>query len=53
VTDVFEEVESQLRTERYLALAKRALPWVTALVVTVIVGGWRRLGLDELAGQPG
>lgn len=43
MTDVFEEVESQLRTERYLALAKRALPWVAALVATVIVvvgGGW-------------
>lgn len=43
MTDVFEEVESQLRTERYLALAKQALPWVIGLIVVVVVvvgGGW-------------
>ena len=43
MSDVFEEVESQLRTERYLALAKRAAPWVGGLVAVVIVvvgGGW-------------
>ena len=43
MVDVFEEVEEQLRTERYLALAKRAAPWVGALVATVVVvvgGGW-------------
>jgi hypothetical protein len=43
VVDVFEEVEEQLRTERYLNLAKRALPWVLGLIVVVFVvvgGGW-------------
>ncbi len=43
MVDVFEEVEEQLRTERYLALAKRALPWIIGLVVVVFVvvgGGW-------------
>ncbi|MDO9338000.1 MAG: tetratricopeptide repeat protein [Caulobacteraceae bacterium] len=43
MVDVFEEVEEQLRTERYLGLAKRALPWVLGLIVLVFIvvgGGW-------------
>jgi hypothetical protein len=44
VVDVFEEVESELRSERYQALAKRLLPWVIAgliagvLIVAGVIG---------------
>lgn len=37
MVDVFEEVEEQLRTERYMAFAKRALPWAIGLAVAVVV----------------
>jgi hypothetical protein len=43
VVDVFEEVEEQLRTERYMAMAKRVLPWAIGLgvlLVVVAVGVW-------------
>jgi NAD(P)-dependent dehydrogenase (short-subunit alcohol dehydrogenase family) len=35
VTDVFEEVEEQLRSDQYMALARRYLPWG----IGIIVGG--------------
>ncbi|HEX5263263.1 MAG TPA: hypothetical protein VFW13_07040, partial [Phenylobacterium sp.] len=28
MTDLFEEVEEQLRSDRYRTLARKALPWV-------------------------
>jgi hypothetical protein len=45
VTDVFEEVEEQLRSDRYRQLARRALPWVlglaaVALIATLAYWGW-------------
>ncbi len=45
MTDVFEEVEEQLRADRYKTLALRALPWVLGglaaiLVVALGVWGW-------------
>ncbi len=43
MVDVFEEVEEQLRTERYMRLAKQAAPWVGGLIAVVVVvvgGGW-------------
>lgn len=44
MTDIFDEVEGQLRTERYRALAVRAAPWVgavlaAALVITLAIWG--------------
>ena len=40
MVDVFEEVEGELRTERYKELGKRLLPWIIAgLVVGIIVVG--------------
>ncbi|HYE46575.1 MAG TPA: tetratricopeptide repeat protein [Caulobacter sp.] len=39
MVDVFEEVEEQLRTERYMAMAKRSLPWVLTIGAAVIVVG--------------
>jgi hypothetical protein len=45
VVDVFDEVEEQLRSERYRNLAVKSLPFVAAAVVAVVIGvggywGW-------------
>ena len=37
MTDLFEEVEEQLRSDRYRALARQALPYVLALVAVALV----------------
>jgi hypothetical protein len=47
VTDLFEEVEGQLRSERYRTMALKAAPWVTgvlaaALIAAVGVWGWQK-----------
>jgi hypothetical protein len=46
LTDLFEEVEEQLRSDRYRELARKALPWVLALVAVALVAalgmwGWQ------------
>lgn len=45
MVDVFDEVEEQLRAERYQSLAVRSLPWVAAAVAAAVIGvggywGW-------------
>jgi hypothetical protein len=45
VSDLFEEVEEQLRSDRYRTLVLKALPWVLAILVAAILGvggywGW-------------
>lgn len=45
MVDVFEEVEDQIRTERYRALAVKSLPWVlgvaaAALIAALAFWGW-------------
>jgi hypothetical protein len=47
LADVFEEVEGQLRAERYRSLGRRLLPWiigaaVLALIISLAVYGWGR-----------
>ena len=47
MTDLFEEVEEQLRSDRYRALARKAAPWIVALaalalVIALGVWGWRQ-----------
>jgi hypothetical protein len=47
LTDLFEEVEEQLRSDRYRTLARKAAPWViavaaAALVATLAVWGWKQ-----------
>jgi hypothetical protein len=47
LTDLFEEVEEQLRSDRYQALARKAAPWVlalaaVALVVSLGIWGWQQ-----------
>lgn len=54
MTDVFEEVEEQLRVDRYKTLALRALPWVLgglALVLVIVLGlwGWNALQSRSMA----
>lgn len=46
MTDLFEEVEEQLRSDRYRTFARKAAPWViavaaAALIAALIVWGWR------------
>lgn len=43
MVDVFEEVEEQLRSDRYKALALRVLPWAAGAVVAALAvgGGWQ------------
>jgi hypothetical protein len=36
VTDIFEEVEEQLRSERYVTLFRRAWPWVLGLAIAAL-----------------
>ncbi|HEY2750110.1 tetratricopeptide repeat protein [Phenylobacterium sp.] len=43
MTDLFEEVEEQLRSDRYRTLARRAWPWVLALAaaaLAIALGVW-------------
>lgn len=42
MVDVFDEVEEQLRSDRYKSLAVKSLPWVGALAAVAILGtgGW-------------
>lgn len=45
MVDVFDEVEEQLRSDRYRTLALKALPWIGAATVAVVIGvggywGW-------------
>lgn len=54
MVDVFEEVEEQIRSDRYKALALKILPWfagvlVLALVVTLGIWGWQNYQSRGLA----
>jgi hypothetical protein len=43
LTDLFEEVEEQLRADRYRSMAMRALPWilgVAAVALVAVLGYW-------------
>ena len=45
MTDLFDEVEEQLRSDRYLAFFKRAFPWLlgiaaAALIIALGLWGW-------------
>src|ERR1044072_8470698 len=47
VADLFDEVEEQLRSDRYKTLALKAAPWVLGLALILIVAsfgvfGWRQ-----------
>lgn len=47
MVDVFEEVEEQLRSDRYKTLALKSLPWVSGVLLLALVGavgyyGWEK-----------
>ena len=46
MVDVFEEVEEQIRSERYRALAIKALPWVLGLAAAILIGTLAYWGWD-------
>jgi len=52
VVDVFDEVEEQLRSERYQSLAMKSLPWLGALAAVAVIGvggywGWTSYQTDQ------
>lgn len=54
MVDVFDEVEEQLRSDRYKTLALKALPWIGAAAVAVVIGvggywGWTAYQNKEAA----
>lgn len=54
MVDVFDEVEEQLRSDRYKTLALKALPWIGAATVAVVIGvggywGWSSYQTREAA----
>ena len=38
MVDLFDEVEEQLRSDRYVALLRRVAPWITGVLVLVLLG---------------
>ncbi len=46
MTDLFEEVEEQLRSDRYRSLAQRTLPWILGLVAAALIAGLAYWGWD-------
>lgn len=38
MVDLFEEVEEQLRSDRYQSLARRVAPWITGIFAVVLIG---------------
>jgi hypothetical protein len=51
LTDLFEEVEEQLRSERYRTLAVRALPWVLGVAAVALIAIFGVWGLNQYRGQ--
>jgi hypothetical protein len=51
LSDRFEEVEEQLRSDRYRTLARRGAPWVVAMAAAALlaalgVWGWQQYNLQ-------
>lgn len=51
MADLFEEVEEQLRSDRYRELARKALPWVVALAAVALVAALGIWGWDQYRTQ--
>ncbi|MFZ5720914.1 MAG: tetratricopeptide repeat protein [Pseudomonadota bacterium] len=47
MTDLFEEVEEQLRSDRYKQLARKLLPWALGIVAVALVAFGAYWGWDE------
>ena len=61
MTDLFEEVEEQLRSERYKQLARTVLPWMLGLAAIALIATlgywgwdtWRNKQIDQASEQYG
>ncbi len=59
MTDLFEEVEEQLRSDRYNTLARKAVPWAIAIAAAALVAAlaywgwdtWRNRAISEASTQ--
>jgi hypothetical protein len=51
VTDLFEEVEEQLRSDRYKDLARKVLPWVLGVAALILAGALAFWGWDAWRGR--
>jgi hypothetical protein len=51
VADLFDEVEEQLRSDRYRTLASRALPWVIAALAAALIAALAYWGWDSYRRQ--
>ncbi|THD76196.1 MAG: tetratricopeptide repeat protein [Phenylobacterium sp.] len=54
MTDLFEEVEEQLRSERYRAVLLKVLPWVLAVAAAAVIAvfgvwGWQQYRTQQAA----
>jgi hypothetical protein len=54
LTDLFEEVEEQLRSDRYRALALKALPWLLGILAAALIAffgywGWQQYRTQQSA----
>jgi hypothetical protein len=51
VSDLFEEVEEQLRSDRYRTLALKALPWIVGITAALLIGVFGYWGWDRYQGR--
>jgi hypothetical protein len=51
VTDLFEEVEEQLRSDRYRQFAQKALPWMLGVAAAALIGTLGYWGFDTYRSQ--
>lgn len=51
MSDLFEEVEEQLRSDRYRTFARKVLPWLLALVALALIAGLAWWGLTHFRAQ--
>jgi hypothetical protein len=51
VTDLFEEVEEQLRSDRYKQFARKALPWMLGIAAAALIATLGYWGYDSYRGK--